>query len=158
MVTLHCDSVEGFYGKDEKEDTFRRLIREMWEEHRDMVTNDYTYHSFVGALVVKPKVTRSYDGWACGYDVIANLDINLKLHGTVTRCTDYKTVQPVPASGIVTMATSTSVSFSNNFAYAFPSLYIITIAFCIWGRWSGQSILFWRCKLLWFFILRANSL
>ena len=35
-VTLHCDFVEGFHMKGDKEETFRRLIRVLWgEQHND---------------------------------------------------------------------------------------------------------------------------
>ena len=91
-VTIHCDSVEGFHGGDEKEETFRRLIRAMWAEQRGMAASDFAYHTFVGAPVYRPKVKQSYDGWACGYDVIANLDTYLKLRGGPSGKVDYKRV------------------------------------------------------------------
>jgi hypothetical protein len=90
--TVHCDSVEGYHTKDDKEETFRRLIRAMWAEHRGMATSDFKYHTFVGAAVHRPKVKQSYDGWACGYDVIANLDSYLSLRGVAATPIDYNTV------------------------------------------------------------------
>lgn len=103
MVTIHCDSVEGFHGKDEKEDSFRRLIRSMWAEHRGMQARDFAYHSFVGAPVFRPKVTQSYDGWACGYDVIANLDTYMKLRGAPTGRVDYRKVYIFWTNNFVTI-------------------------------------------------------
>lgn len=128
-----------------RENTFHRLIWAMWAEHRGMVTKDFTYHSFIEAPMIRPKVTQFYDGWVCGYDVIAKLDMYLKLRGAVTKCTDYKMVRFMLFFGAVTMPTSNSVSFFSIFAYAFQNQYIVNVCH-MWGRWSGQNIPLWQCK------------
>lgn len=55
--------VEGFHGKDNKEETFHRLTWAMWVEYHGMANNNFAYHNFVGPLCIGERVdNRMMDG------------------------------------------------------------------------------------------------